>query len=143
MLVSLITHEPRQWLHSHSPDVVVVVITKTKLNKSNCYSRIVKDIFKATDSSTAVRIHHSIQKKGPSQITGLKVLEVSLAYQECLVRDKACSIQRENILLLTDTSGTSTAQNCNPGIVCSPRGGVSSGDSRGRLQWETWKCSMF
>jgi hypothetical protein len=36
-------HELKRLLLSHSPDVVV--ITETKLNKENCSSRVIKDIF--------------------------------------------------------------------------------------------------
>ena len=43
MGLTTVMHELKQLPLSHSPDVVV--ITETKLNKKNCNSRAVKDIF--------------------------------------------------------------------------------------------------
>ena len=43
MGLTTVMHELKQLLLSHSPDVVV--ITETKLNKKNCNSRVIKDIF--------------------------------------------------------------------------------------------------
>ena len=43
MGLTTVMHELKQLLLSHSPDVVV--ITETKLNKKNCNSHVIKDIF--------------------------------------------------------------------------------------------------
>ena len=43
MGLTTVMHELKQLILSHSPDVVV--ITETKLNKKNCNSRVIKDIF--------------------------------------------------------------------------------------------------